>query len=36
MSRRPGETVEGITVPEGDPAALSASARQLEAVSQDL
>jgi uncharacterized protein YukE len=33
---RPGETVEGITVPQGDPDALRASASQLQGVSTQL
>jgi hypothetical protein len=36
MSARPGESVEGITVPQGDPAALLTAGRQLEAVGVDL
>jgi hypothetical protein len=36
MSARPGETVEGITVPKGDPDALLSAGRQLEGVGVDL
>jgi hypothetical protein len=36
MSARPGESVEGITVPKGDPAALLGAGRQLEGVGVDL
>ena len=36
MSARPGETVEGITVPLGDPDALLAAGRQLESAGFEL
>ncbi len=36
MSAQPGESVEGITVPKGDPGALLTAGRQLEAVGVDL